>query len=366
MLYQMVTGKLPFEDDDFVAVFAKVRVGRFTEPRQLRPDVPERMRAAILGAMTVDPDARIRDCDELLAVWEGKSPRRIAPVDSTETLTAGVFNSGQTPAFVEQSSGSLETMATALDGTGPRVSVRLGDEPAPTPRGAPASPTDSLAPALASLAVGERPAASPGAGSRLGLLLLGSAMGALALVAVGVGVGAWVAQRAASPLPEVPAPVPEAAVPIELAPVEAAPVAPTVAPEVAPAAPVAPAPVTERPTPRVEAPKPSLSAAPASSSPASPATAEPTAPAPPEAPAPAVAPAVEPGRFEATGQAEAVWLVRGGVYHPPGAVEPGTYTVSARFPGRPAAPVEGLVVEVKPGQSVTLACVAGFLTCKAQ
>jgi hypothetical protein len=56
--------------------------------------------------------------------------------------------------------------------------------------------------------------------------------------------------------------------------------------------------------------------------------------------------------------------VRGGSLFEPGPVEPGSYTVAARFPGRPVKAVDGVVVSVRAGEVVTITCVTGFYTCR--
>lgn len=164
-------------------------------------------------------------------------------------------------------------------------------------------------------------------------------------VAALVGVLGWAAWPRA-PEPSEPPPM--------AAPVPEAPAAATPTP--APPAIAAPVPEPPRPTPR-PAPTAPLAASPG---PVTPAPATPS----PEPPPPAAAAAT--GRFRASGQAEAVWLVRGGAWFEPGDVEAGTYTVVARFPGRPARPVDNVVVRVDPGATVTVACVAGFFTCRVE
>jgi serine/threonine protein kinase/tetratricopeptide (TPR) repeat protein len=71
ILYELVTGRRAFVGNDTMEVFDAVTTGRFEDPRQLVSDLPDRMERAILGALQVDPDARITTSAELYATWTG-------------------------------------------------------------------------------------------------------------------------------------------------------------------------------------------------------------------------------------------------------------------------------------------------------
>ncbi|MBW2257479.1 MAG: protein kinase, partial [Deltaproteobacteria bacterium] len=71
ILYELATGRRAFVGNDTMEVFGAVTAGRFEPPRQLAPGLPERMERAILGALQVDPDARITSSAELYAIWTG-------------------------------------------------------------------------------------------------------------------------------------------------------------------------------------------------------------------------------------------------------------------------------------------------------
>lgn len=55
ILYAMVTGRLPFDDDNIQRLLQKVQVGQYHLPSDLPPD----LRDLIRSMLTVDPDARI-------------------------------------------------------------------------------------------------------------------------------------------------------------------------------------------------------------------------------------------------------------------------------------------------------------------
>jgi len=73
ILYELVTGERPFRGSSTLEVLNAVAAGKRTPVEELVPDLPDRMRIAIDGALEVDPKERIADCDSLLNVWTGES-----------------------------------------------------------------------------------------------------------------------------------------------------------------------------------------------------------------------------------------------------------------------------------------------------
>ncbi len=72
MLYEMVTGHHAFEADDLPSIFDLVLNGSYEPVSSVVPDVPARFLMAIHGAMAVDKNRRIPDCDTLLEVLSGE------------------------------------------------------------------------------------------------------------------------------------------------------------------------------------------------------------------------------------------------------------------------------------------------------
>lgn len=73
ILYELVCGRRAFPGTHMVEIGRQVVTGVVKKPRELVPDLPEAFEAAILGALTVDRDARIPDCETLLSVWSGRT-----------------------------------------------------------------------------------------------------------------------------------------------------------------------------------------------------------------------------------------------------------------------------------------------------
>jgi len=71
ILYELVCHRRAFEGEDLMDLFMTVVYGQFVKPAELVPDLPDRMNETILGALKVDKDERIADCDSLLSQWVG-------------------------------------------------------------------------------------------------------------------------------------------------------------------------------------------------------------------------------------------------------------------------------------------------------
>ncbi len=68
ILYEMVTGKLPFSGDTAFSVALKHKSEEPRDPQQLNPQLPEGMTRAILRCMEKDKNRRYQSAEELLAV----------------------------------------------------------------------------------------------------------------------------------------------------------------------------------------------------------------------------------------------------------------------------------------------------------
>ncbi|MBX2796156.1 MAG: serine/threonine protein kinase [Myxococcales bacterium] len=77
LLYELCTGRPPFVASDVLAVLHAAAHGLFPHPSTLRPELPERFVAAIVGALQPDPALRIGDCATLRQVLTGRRPWRV-------------------------------------------------------------------------------------------------------------------------------------------------------------------------------------------------------------------------------------------------------------------------------------------------
>jgi eukaryotic-like serine/threonine-protein kinase len=81
-LYQMVTGELPFRSNGPLDAWMKKIHNELVPPRQIVPDLSERLDWAIRRAMSADPNKRPTSCREFVEDLTGKSTRRLPSVDS--------------------------------------------------------------------------------------------------------------------------------------------------------------------------------------------------------------------------------------------------------------------------------------------
>ena len=65
-MYEMLTGRVPFEGDNWLAVMAGHLQGTPAPPRQLRPDIPPPLESVVLHAMRRRPENRYQNVGELL------------------------------------------------------------------------------------------------------------------------------------------------------------------------------------------------------------------------------------------------------------------------------------------------------------
>ena len=58
ILYELVTGQLPFQGATQIAAMLKIAEGKYTDPTEHVPDLPDEIVAAIRSALDTDPTAR--------------------------------------------------------------------------------------------------------------------------------------------------------------------------------------------------------------------------------------------------------------------------------------------------------------------
>ena len=90
ILYEMCTGKVPFEGANSVEVMSKQLVEEVTSPREHRADLTEEFEDVILGCLAKDPESRFRSARELsdaiLAQYPDARSQRPTPVVAAQAL----------------------------------------------------------------------------------------------------------------------------------------------------------------------------------------------------------------------------------------------------------------------------------------
>lgn len=86
VLYEMLTGELPYTADNPVAVSMKHVNESLRPPREINPEIPESMDAVVTKLLSKDPEDRYRGATELgedlRRVRDGLSPLAVGPVDA--------------------------------------------------------------------------------------------------------------------------------------------------------------------------------------------------------------------------------------------------------------------------------------------
>lgn len=72
VLYELVTGRTAFAGSDTIALYRQMAERRFTPVREIVPDVPPEIEAAISAALEPDPADRVADAASLRALWTGQ------------------------------------------------------------------------------------------------------------------------------------------------------------------------------------------------------------------------------------------------------------------------------------------------------
>jgi serine/threonine protein kinase len=117
VLYELATGRPPFEGDTPVSVALKHVNDEVTPPRQLNPDVPPALEAVILKAMRKDPSQRYHSAEEmredLLRVAAGRAVAAQPRVEDTTVM----------PVVASTTSSDKTSRASSKRGVSPWVWV---------------------------------------------------------------------------------------------------------------------------------------------------------------------------------------------------------------------------------------------------
>jgi serine/threonine-protein kinase len=127
LLYEMLTGRRPFEADHVFAMVHRVLYADFPPPRELRADVPAELEAIVLRAMSRDREARFSTAEAMLQ----------ALLPFTDPVTRGriSFPDGLNPdACLESGSEDIATAATMREVPIPAtLAARVSPPPAASP-----------------------------------------------------------------------------------------------------------------------------------------------------------------------------------------------------------------------------------------
>ncbi len=96
ILYEALTGRVPFEGDSAVAVALKQVSEAPRRPSAINPNVPPALDAVVMRALAKDPDARFRDADAFLRALDAAEKAPDTPRPEDTAAYAAVTPEGET------------------------------------------------------------------------------------------------------------------------------------------------------------------------------------------------------------------------------------------------------------------------------
>ena len=237
LLYELAAGARAFPGNEALAIYNAIMGGDFVAPKARAPDIPQGIDLAIRGALIIDVDQRIPDCDTLLAVMRGEqswqAPEGSLPPDLAEpSMSDGELR----PPLVVALRGPVGNTpgAPPLRTTGPDQKSEALEV-----SGAMRVPEGPIEGSLVDNTFGDTSTMRRSWGWAVPIVMAIWLVGIVSIAVVGLLLLQFLGESAVSGDPSQTAPVPvEAAAPASTEPAEAAPT-PTPPPEPAPAPPAA-------------------------------------------------------------------------------------------------------------------------------
>jgi serine/threonine-protein kinase len=96
VLYEMLTGRVPFEGDSAVAVALKQVSEQPRRPSAINPSVPPALDAVVMRALAKDPDARFKDADAFIKALDAAEKAPDTPRAQDTAAYAAVSPEGET------------------------------------------------------------------------------------------------------------------------------------------------------------------------------------------------------------------------------------------------------------------------------
>ena len=136
ILYELLCGQGPFTGPDIIQIYNNVASGTYPDPKEIRPDLPDRFLNAITGCLVSDREHRIADCGTLLDVLAGSPlPVYVEGAGPHDTFDSGEFRLDAPP--VPGRSQPLDTLSddeTQEAPLDPMMVDGAADDAPPAPR----------------------------------------------------------------------------------------------------------------------------------------------------------------------------------------------------------------------------------------
>ena len=124
VLFEMATGRAPFEGDTLAAVFDQLLNRRPPSPRTLNPALPAFLAAVIDKALEKDPERRYRSASELLRGSASESIPRALGADAARAPADGRSRLLDRRASVRRHEPGARIRSTSVTGSPRRSSAR--------------------------------------------------------------------------------------------------------------------------------------------------------------------------------------------------------------------------------------------------
>jgi eukaryotic-like serine/threonine-protein kinase len=129
VLYEMVTGRVPFEGDSAVSIALKQVAEAPTPPSAINPDTPPELEALILRALAKDPAQRFQDADEFITALDRVRGHLAAGISQTGERTTAFAPIAATAPTALAAPAAAEAYATGVHtGVYPPAPLPYDDE----------------------------------------------------------------------------------------------------------------------------------------------------------------------------------------------------------------------------------------------
>src|SRR6185503_2981583 len=129
ILYEMVTGRVPYTADTPLAVILKHVTHPLPLPSSIKPDIPETIERVLLKALAKNPDDRFDNVNDFLAAWKMALDVKAPAPEKFDALTAIT----SAPAALPYS-GTMHTQKTSAADTRQGAPVSAAASKADKPR----------------------------------------------------------------------------------------------------------------------------------------------------------------------------------------------------------------------------------------
>jgi len=126
VIYEMLTGRVPFEGENPVAIALKHLSDEPVPPQALIPEIPDNLNAVVMRALAKDPRDRYPGAEEFLADLERcrQDLPVVAPLPADDTAMTSVLSAGAVAAAADDAGVTTVTSASSMNADQKKKSAR--------------------------------------------------------------------------------------------------------------------------------------------------------------------------------------------------------------------------------------------------